>query len=146
MFNEFVQEQLLLFIALAVILGMLIYSYVGDRIAGYKSVNTDEATRLFNDDAYMLDVRTAGEYKEGTIGQATNISVTELAGKIDSIKADKDKPVVVFCLSGARSGRAATMLVKNGYTQVYNLAGGMNAWKSAGLPVSSIKSKKNKKK
>lgn len=146
MINEFIQEQMLLFVALVVIIMMLIYSYVGDKISGYKNVNTDEATRLFNDDAYMLDVRTAGEYKEGTIGAATNVSVTELASKIDTLKADKDKPVLVFCLSGARSGKAAGMLVKNGYTQVFNLAGGMNAWRSAGLPVSSIKSKKNKKK
>jgi len=146
MINEFIQEQMLLFVALVVILAMLIYSYVGDKISGYKSVNTDEATRLFNDDAYLLDVRTAGEFKEGTIGQATNVSVTELASKIDSLKVDKDQPVLVFCLSGARSSKAAGMLVKNGYTQVFNLSGGVNAWRSAGLPISSVKSKKNKKK
>ena len=146
MINEFIQEQLLLFIAAAVILAMLIYSYVGDKIAGYTSVGTDAATRLFNDDAYILDVRTPGEYKEGAIGQATNISVTELASKIDTLKVDKDAPILVYCLSGARSGRAASMLSKKGFTKVHNLAGGMNAWKSAGLPVSSVKSKKNRKK
>ncbi|MDX1347999.1 MAG: rhodanese-like domain-containing protein [Thiomicrorhabdus chilensis] len=146
MFIEFVQEQMLLFVALIVIILMLIYTYVGDRIAGYKSVQTDEAIRLYNDDAFMLDVRTAGEFKEGAIGNATNISVTELPSKIDSLKADKSQPVLVYCLTGARSSRAASMLVKKGFTQVYNLAGGINAWKSAGLPVGSVKSKKNRKK
>ena len=48
MFSEFIQEQMLLFIALAVILAMLAYSYLGDKIAGYNNVGTAEATRLFN--------------------------------------------------------------------------------------------------
>jgi rhodanese-related sulfurtransferase len=146
MFIEFVQEQVLLFIALAVILAMLIYSYVGDRIAGFKSVQADEAVRLYNDDVFMLDVRTAGEFKEGAIGEAQNISVTELSGKLSTLKVDKNEPVLVYCLTGARSSRAASMLVKNGFTQVYNLAGGINAWKSAGLPVTTNRSKKNRKK
>jgi len=146
MINEFIQEQMLLFVAAAVILAMLIYSYVGDKISGYKSVGTDAATRLFNDDAFLLDVRTPGEFKEGAIGEATNISVTELASKIDTIKVAKDSPILVYCLSGARSGKAAGMLAKNGFTNVNNLAGGINAWRSAGLPVGSVKSKKNRRK
>jgi rhodanese-related sulfurtransferase len=147
MFIEFMQEHMLLFVALAVVVAMLVFTYVGDRIAGYKSVGTDEATRLFNDDAFLLDVRTAGEARDGMIGNATNISVTELAGKIASLNAPKDQPVLVYCASGARSSRAAGMLVKNGYTQVFNLAGGINAWRAAGLPVGSAggKSKKNRK-
>ena len=78
MFSEFVQEQLLLFIALAVVVAMLVYSYLGDRLSGYKSVNTVEATRLFNDDAFLLDVRTAAEYKDGFIGEASNVPVAEI--------------------------------------------------------------------
>lgn len=146
MFSEFIQEQMLLFVALAVILAMLSYSYLGDKIAGYNSVGTAEATRLFNDDAYLLDVRTAGEFKEGFIGEAVNISSTELASKIDTIKVAKDKPILVYCLTGARSARSAGMLVKQGFTNVSNLSGGINAWRSAGLPVGVAKSKKNKKK
>ena len=146
MMSEFIQEQMLLFVALAVILGMLVYSYVGDKISGYSSVNTDAAIRLFNDDAFLLDVRTPGEFKEGAIGQATNISVTELASKINTLKVAKDAPVLVYCLTGARSGRAAGMLAKNGFTNVSNLAGGINAWRSAGLPVGTVKSKKKQKK
>ncbi|WP_319381068.1 rhodanese-like domain-containing protein [Thiomicrorhabdus sp.] len=144
MFMEFVQEQALLFVALAVVVGMLVYSYVGDRIAGYKTVGCDEATRLYNDDAFLLDVRSAGEFKEGYIGEATNISVTDLNSKLSQLPSDKSQPILTYCLSGARSARAAGVLVKNGYTQVYNLSGGINAWKHAGLPVG--KSKKNKKK
>jgi rhodanese-related sulfurtransferase len=146
MFNEFFQEQWPLFVAVAVIIAMLVYSYVGDKIAGYTGVNTDEATRLFNDDAFLLDVRSAGEYKDGYIGNATNISSTEIGSKLGQLPKDKETPILVYCLSGARSARAAGMIAKNGYTHVYNLSGGINAWKSAGLPVGREKSKKNKKK
>lgn len=146
MFSEFFQEQWPLFLAAAVITLMIVYSYVGDRLAGFKGVNTDEAVRLFNDDAYMLDVRTAGEYKEGYIGNATNISVTELASKMGHLPADKETPMVVYCQTGARSSRASGMLAKAGYTNIHNLAGGITAWKAAGLPVGRQKSKKNKKK
>ena len=146
MFNEFFQEQWPLFVAVAVITAMLVYSYLGDKISGYTSVNTDQATRLFNDDAFVLDVRTAGEYKEGFIGNATNISSTEISSKLGHLPADKEAPILVYCLTGARSSRAAGILSKNGYTNVNNLSGGINAWKAAGLPVGKAKSKKNKKK
>lgn len=146
MFSEFFQEQWPLFVALLVISLMLIYSYVGDRLSGFKGVQADEAVRVFNDGAYMLDVRTAGEFKDGYIGEATNISVTELASKMGLLPADKEAPILVYCQTGARSSRAAGMLAKNGYTNVYNLAGGIMAWKNAGLPVGRQKSKKNKKK
>jgi len=146
MFNEFFQEQWPLFVAVAVITAMLVYTYLGDKISGYTSVNTDQATRLFNDDAFVLDVRTAGEYKEGFIGNATNISSTEISAKLGHLPADKETPILVYCLTGARSSRAAGIMSKNGYTNVNNLAGGINAWKAAGLPVGKAKSKKNKKK
>ncbi|WP_321325923.1 rhodanese-like domain-containing protein [Thiomicrorhabdus sp.] len=146
MFNEFFQEQWPLFVAAFVITIMLIYSYVGDKLAGYKSVNSDAATRLYNDDAFVLDVRTAGEYREGYIGNATNISSTEISSKMGLLPKDKDAPILVYCLSGARSARAAGAIAKAGYTNVNNLSGGINAWKAAGLPVGREKSKKNKKK
>ena len=146
MFSEFFQEQWPLFLAAFVITLMLIYSYFGDRLGGFKGVSASEAVRLFNDGAYMLDVRTAGEYKDGFIGEATNISVTELNSRIGNLPADKETPIVVYCQTGARSSRASGTLVKNGYSNVYNLAGGIMAWKGAGYPVGTKKSKKNKKK
>ncbi len=148
-FMTFVEEQTILFIALAVIVGMLIYSYVGDKLAGFTSVSTDEAVRLFNQDAWLLDVRAATEYKTGFIGEATNISSTEIKSKMTSIMKYKDKPVLVYCLSGGRSAGVAKTLVKEGFTNVNNLKGGIMAWKSASLPLNtpkSVRKQKNSKK
>jgi phage shock protein E len=146
MFNEFFEEQTLLFVALTVVVIMLIYSYVGDKIAGFKSVNAQEATRLYNDGAFVLDVRSPAEYKEGYIGEAVNITPGDLASQASKLPKDKSTEILVYCLSGARSSRAASSLGKMGYISVNNLSGGINAWKAASMPVNKSVSKKARKK
>lgn len=145
MFNEFFQDQWPLFLAALVITLMLVYSYVGDRMAGYKNVATTEATRLFNDGAFMLDVRTPGEYNDGFIGDAINISVSDVVNQLNKLPKDKETPILVYCQTGSRSAKAAGILAKNEYTNVTNLSGGITSWKANGLPVSKTKSKKSKK-
>lgn len=145
MFIEFVQDKFLLFIALGIVSLMLIYSYVGDLFLGYQQVSPNEAIRLFNQDALMIDVRSEGEYKTGFIGEATHIPSTVFKSKIDSLNKHKDKEIVVYCQSGMRSAGAASALVKAGFEKVYNLRGGILAWKSAGLPVEMPESKKAKR-
>lgn len=146
MFIEFVQEQIFLFIALAVVVIMLVASYFGDKVSGYKSVSADEAVRLYNQDAQLLDVRSEAEYKTGFIGEATNVPLSELGAKLDKLNLSKDQDVLVYCQSGARSASASKQLVKKGFTNVHNLSGGIMAWKSASLPVNKTVSKKKQRK
>lgn len=146
MFIEFVQEQILLFVALGVIIVMLAYSYFGDKVSGYATVTADEAVRVYNSGAWVLDVRSDAEYKTGFIGEAENISSTEVAKKMDAVTAHKDEDVLVYCQSGMRSASVAKQLVKNGFSKVNNLRGGVEAWKSAGLPLNKPVSKKKLKK
>ena len=146
MFMEFVEDQIFLFIALAVIVAMLIYSYVGDKLAGFQTIGADEAVRVFNRDAWVLDVRTENEYKTGFIGEAENISSTEVTKQMEKILTHKDQEVLVYCQSGARSAAVAGRLAKQGFSKVYNLRGGIMSWKLAGLPLNMPQSKKQKKK
>lgn len=146
MFIEFVHEQLLLFVALAVIVGMLGYSYFGDKVSGFKSVNADEAVRLYNGGAWVLDVRTDAEYRTGFIGEAENISSPDVPKRLTNLVSHKEDDVLLYCQSGARSASVARMLVKQGFTKVHNLSGGIMSWKSAGLPVNKPVSKKQLKK
>jgi rhodanese-related sulfurtransferase len=84
----------------------------------------------------LLDVRTPSEYYSGHIKNSLQADWTdkkEFARRIEFI--DKNKPVYVYCLSGARSGAAAKEMRANGYLEVYELTGGINAWKSANLPL-----------
>jgi len=145
MFMEFVAENVWLFVALGVIILMLVYSYFGDKLSGFQTISPEEATRLYNDGAKLIDVRSEAEYKSGRIGEAENLPVSNLESKISRLDAYKEKPVVVYCQSGARSSRAAGILTKHGFTQVHNLRGGIMAWQAAGLPVNK-KAKKNTKK
>jgi phage shock protein E len=72
--------------------------------------------------ALVVDVRTDSEFKTGHLPGALNIPVDEVEARIAEF-GDKSKPVVVYCRSGNRSGRAKTMLEKAGYTDVTNGGG-----------------------
>jgi rhodanese-related sulfurtransferase len=79
-----------------------------------------------------VDVRLAYERAEGHIPGSVHIELTELAVRAGEI--DSERPALVFCRSGSRSGMAVAALRGAGY-DAYNLAGGMLAWAEAGLPV-----------
>ena len=64
---------------------------------------------------------------------ARNIPLAELDQRLSELPANK--PVLICCASGARSSRAASVLRKAGREQVFNLSGGLQAWRQAGLPV-----------
>jgi rhodanese-related sulfurtransferase len=84
----------------------------------------------------VLDVRTSGEYMSGHIKNALLADWTNPEQFNDRIKyIDKDKPVYIYCQVGGRSAAAATWMRNNGYMQVVELQGGINAWKKAGKPL-----------
>lgn len=85
-------------------------------------------------DAVLLDVRTADEFSGGHLENARNIDWNEPDFLSRVADVDKKAPVFVYCLSGGRSGAAAEIMRKNGYETVFELTGGMLAWRSAGLP------------
>jgi rhodanese-related sulfurtransferase/glutaredoxin len=91
----------------------------------------------------LLDVRTAAEYNNGHISKALQADWTNKDQFRDRIKyIDKDKPVYVYCLSGARSAAAAEWMRKNGFQQVYNLSGGINSWKRNDKPIEGTATEK----
>ena len=86
--------------------------------------------------AQILDVLTKEEFTEGHLAKATLIPWTDEAFTARAAKElDPRKPVLVYCLGGGRSAEAAAALVKLGFTEVHNLAGGIFAWQQTGKPI-----------
>lgn len=98
----------------------------------YKDVNTDNFKTLMTKDAIILDVRTLDEYKSGKISKSKNINIASLDFMKKVASLDKSKNILVYCRSGARSARASKMLTKIGFTNVFNLSGGVMAWQNHG--------------
>lgn len=124
-------------ISIALLSGaMLLWSIFGNRIRGIKEADCVAALQLINHkNAHVLDVREEGEYKLGHILNSTLIPLGKLNERIGELEKYKEQPIVVVCRSGNRSGTACAMLGKRGFTQAYNLAGGVTAWQKANLPL-----------
>lgn len=103
--------------------------------AGAAPVKIEQAEKQLASGAQLVDVRTKEEWDEGHLKGATLVTVTE-DGFLEKAKAklDPKKPVVVYCKSGSRSAKATKQLRAAGFT-VYDLDGGITAWKAAGKPV-----------
>jgi rhodanese-related sulfurtransferase len=130
---QFFTDNILL-IAIAFVSGaLLIWPLLRNRAAG-PSLSTLEATRLINaKGAQILDVRAAEDFAKGSLPNARNIPGSALKDRSGELK--NDKPVLVVCNTGTSAGSAATQLRSAGFAEVFVLAGGLAAWREAGLPV-----------
>jgi rhodanese-related sulfurtransferase len=122
--------------SLAVVSGaMLTWSFIGSKLSGVEQADTLKATRLYNDDALILDVREDKEFASGHIPKAKHIPLCQLSSRLKELDKHKGKPILVTCRSGHRSARACGMLKKAGFETVFNQEGGIIAWERANLPV-----------
>jgi len=111
-------------------------AYLTNLPAGFGLVaGKDLAVELVENPPYLLDVRSAEEFSKEYIEGANHIWIEEFWGRVAELPQDKDTAIVVYCQTGYRGGIATVALNLLGYTNVRNLAGGLNAWKAAELPV-----------
>ena len=85
--------------------------------------------------AIILDVRTDNEVAQGFIKNAQQIDFYDENFQAELNKLDKSKPVLIYCRSGRRSGIAMSALRNLGFSEVYNLQGGIIEWSEAGLEI-----------
>jgi rhodanese-related sulfurtransferase len=129
---NFIVENIFLIGIALVSGGMLLWPLI-NKATGGPELDTLAATRLMNDGAVVVDVREAEEFSAGHLTSAKHIPVSDIDKRIGDIPSGK--PVLVYCATGTRSGKAAAALKKAGRDQIFNLSGGIAAWKQAGLPV-----------
>ena len=117
-----------LFVGVLVLMAIFIFVLTSEK---------DEITRidvktlqnkLENEEITLLDVRESSEYEGGHIEGAVNASLSSLDA--NQLPYPKDEPIYVICRSGNRSAQAASQLQDAGYTEIYDVSGGMMAWES----------------
>ena len=141
--GDFIVNNWPLFLALVIISFMLGRNLFGP--GALISIRPAEAVQLMNhQDAVIVDVRSDKEYQEGHIVDSLHIPLGVLENRISDLKDHKKNSLIMVCRSGARSLSAANILKKQGFESVKNLSGGMLAWGSANLPVTTVKTKGKK--
>ena len=130
---RFVLDNWLL-IALACVSGaLLLWPLLRDRSGG-PSVSTLAATQMINSrHAQVVDVRAPDQFAAGSVPNARNIPLGELGQRSGELR--KDRPVILVCNQGRNAHGAAAKLRASGIGEVYVLAGGVAAWREAGLPI-----------
>ncbi len=133
---EFIGNHLLLSSAFIIVFFLVIMLFMSEKMQAFANANTSELTQLVNrKGAVVIDTRSVADYKQGHIVNAINIPLADIVSGSASLDKYKGKEVIAYCASGMSSKLACKHLIKSGIENVYNLAGGINAWKSDNLPI-----------
>lgn len=135
--SEFAVNHPYLVIAFVVLLALTFFNEMKIATQRFASLTPAAAVQLMNnEDVVVVDVREPSETVGGKIAKAIQIPVGALAKRIDELEKHKNKTLLVYCKTGARSGTACKELSKQGFEKVFSLNGGILAWQDAHLPIS----------
>ena len=135
---------MLLVSALMISFFVLVFSELRRKASGLINVEAGDAVKLINNDALVVDIRSAEAYSRGHIVNAKNIPSDELDSRLAKLEQYKAGPVIAVCDNGITSTRAVNTLRGAGFESAYGLKGGMTSWNQAGLPVVTGKKTKSK--
>ncbi len=128
--------------------GIPLYNYIKNRpdLPEYQNVTVQEAKTMIDDDVtypnlIILDVRTLSEYESGHLINATLLTWNSVNWSFDGgesvLVGNESTNILVYCNSGTRSARASQFLLDAGFTQIFNMWGGIQAWNTAGYPTTT---------
>ena len=133
---EFIGNHLLLSLAFMVTFFLLVMMTLSEKMQAFKSINPAQLTQLVNhQNAIVIDTRTPDAFAQGHITNAINIPLSDFTSNSVPLDKYKDKTVIAYCVSGITARSACKKLINAGVQNVYNLAGGINAWTGDKLPV-----------
>ncbi|NJM43906.1 MAG: rhodanese-like domain-containing protein [Brachymonas sp.] len=108
----------------------------GGSLAGGGSLNPNAAVNLMNrEKAVVLDVSDSAEFAGGHVVGSKNLPSSEFEAKLETTVKNKQLPLILVCPTGLRASRLVGAAKKLGYANAQALAGGLKAWKEAGLPL-----------
>ena len=132
--NAFLLDNILLIAIICVCVVSLAWPYVAKRRWG-PEVDNRSATELINHkNAQIVDLRAPADFKKERIARSVNIPADRIQNELG--KLDKTRPVLLVDDDGRRSRMASPLLRGTGFKEVFILAGGLNAWRTAKLPFS----------
>lgn len=133
---EFIVNHWALSAAFVGVLALLVVNEIRRKLHGVPQLGPHAATQLMNsEDALVLDVREDAEYKQGHLANAVHIPLGQLNQRVKELDKYRGRNVVAYCRTGNRSNTAASLLRRQGFDTVFNLAGGIVAWQNANLPI-----------
>lgn len=111
--------------------------FSGSAEARFTELSARESFSLIqNEEPLILDVRTELEFRRGHLENAVLIPVQDLANRLEELADARNRKVLIYCRSGNRSTVAGEILMRNGFTDLYNLRYGIREWEREGLPIS----------
>lgn len=127
-------HPLLIASLLAVVAALVANEYLNYR-RSRQAVDSTEATRLYNEDAAVfVDVRDENAYQGNHLPGAINLPMAYLDKRQDRLKRFSNRTIIVYCDNGQRTLKAVQALEAQGWSDVRQLRGGINAWREASLP------------
>lgn len=114
---------------------LLLWPVISGGVSAGSLSPADAVQRINREKAVMIDVGEPHEYAAGHAIGAKNVPFGQLEDKLPGLVKNKATPVIMVCPVGARAARAVGVAKKLGFEQAQSIAGGLRAWRDAGLPV-----------
>lgn len=130
----FLEFDNLILVVIAIASAAMLAMHTARKGSGGNTVSVQQAIQLANrEHGIFVDIRSADQFRAGSIAQARNIPRDELDDKATSLP--KDKPVILICDSGQQTQAAVTKLRKQGVDGAVSMQGGLRSWVQEGLPL-----------
>jgi rhodanese-related sulfurtransferase len=127
-------HSLLVSLAVAMALAVLVFE-MRNRSQNYSGLQPQEAIRLMNQGAQVVDLRDVAAFAAGHVTGARHLAPEQRDMAAESLKKFKDKMLVLYCEQGGDAAGVTRQLHANGFTKVFTLRGGLAAWRAEGLPL-----------
>jgi len=121
-------------LAVAMALAVLVFE-VRDRGRNFASIQPQDAIRLMNQGAQVVDLRDTAAFAAGHVSGARSLTPEQRGSAADSLKKFREKMLLLYCEEGSQSASLTKQLHANGFTKVFTLRGGLAAWRAEGLPL-----------
>jgi len=125
--------QIAVLLVVALVIFLILQTAGGNNSSLPGTIGVSEAYDLYQNGAFVLDVRTLEEWNEYHAPNTTLIPLDQLPSRLSEVP--RDSQVVVVCRSGNRSQQGRDILLNAGFEQVTSMTGGLSEWRASGYPI-----------